>query len=108
MSKNIHLKFNEHAKRLSEQSTNKNKLLSAISTIHSTKNSNTLNSALKDFNQSVRYHKTHDIQFLDRDLEKLNTSVSKFARYKALKLYGLDLQYEANREYLMYIKKNAL
>ena len=61
MSKNIHIQFNEHAKRISEQSTNRDKLLNAISTIHSTKNSNALNSALIDFNQSVKYHKTHDI-----------------------------------------------
>ena len=108
MLENINLKMVEHAKRVSEQSANKSKLLNAISVIHTTKNSNALNSALKDFNQSIKYHTAHNIGFLNKDLGRLNLSVSKFARYKAFKLYGLDLKKEALREYLLYIKKNAL
>ncbi len=108
MSHNVKVKINKHAKRESEQIANKNKLLGAISTIHSAKNSNALNNALKDFYQSIRYHQTHNINFLDKNLDKLNISVIKFAKYKSFKLYGLDLKHQASRDYLMYLKKNSL
>ena len=99
--------MHKSAQTMDEKHKNKSKLLNAISTIHSTNNANTLNNALKDFRQSIKYHQTYNIKFLDKDLGKLNLAIEKFTKYKAFKLYGLDQQKDALREYEAYIKKSA-
>lgn len=98
----------KNAKTIIEISRHKDKLLNAISVIYSTKNSTSLNEALKSFRQSMKYHETHKIQFLDKDLGKLETAVEKFTKYKSFKLYGLDQRKEALREYKMYLKNSPL
>ena len=94
--------------KLAEKIKNKNKLLNSISTIHSTNNCNALNNALQDFRKSIEYHKVNDIKFLDKDLVKLNVAVEKFTTYKSFKLYGLDQQKSALREYRSYLQQSRL
>jgi hypothetical protein len=99
---------NKHIQKKVEKDKHEHKLLDAISTIHSANNSNTLNGALKNFRQSIQYHQANKLEFLDKDLGRLNNTIEKFTKYKAFKLYGLDQQKDALREYKLYLKQNHL
>jgi ABC-type bacteriocin/lantibiotic exporter with double-glycine peptidase domain len=99
---------NKHIQKKVEKEKEKKKLLNAISTIHSANNSNALNGALKNFRQSIQYHQAHNLKFLDKDLGRLNNTIEKFTKYKAFKLYGLDQQKDALREYKLYLKQSHL
>jgi len=76
---------------------NKRKLLGSISSIHSATTSFELSKNVIAFHSSLRFCEDNKIDFYGRDLSILRSTIERYAKFKILKLYGLN-QTEINEQ----------